>query len=56
MINEYTIQRMNNDELNESHAMDFVWKVFLEFEAPEYSDEVSENFRSLLHHMLWNTA
>ncbi len=32
----YYLYQLN---LKKSHAMDLVWRVFLEFEAPDYSDE-----------------
>lgn len=48
MINGYTIQSMNNDQLNQSQAMDLVWKVFLEFEAPEYTEEGIREFRQFI--------
>lgn len=44
----YTIKSMNNKQLIESHAMDLVWKVFLEFEAPEYSDEGIREFKDFI--------
>jgi GNAT superfamily N-acetyltransferase len=41
-----TIRRLRIDELPE--AMDLVWRVFLEFEAPEYPEEGKGEFKRFI--------
>lgn len=48
MNNRYTMKSMNNEQLRKSQAMELVWKVFLEFEAPEYSDEGIREFKAFI--------
>lgn len=46
--NRYTIKSITGSGLRESLAPDLVWRVFSEFEAPEYSDEGIEEFRKFI--------
>lgn len=46
MIPEFTIRRANVEEWEA--AMELVWKTFLKFEAPVYSQEGSDNFLNFI--------
>lgn len=46
MINEYKIKGLNAEDLRD--ALRLVWEVFLEFEAPEYSDKGIQEFKSFI--------
>ena len=48
MKNTYEIKRICEDISLITKAMDIVWKVFLEFEAPEYSDEGIQEFKDFI--------
>ena len=43
----YTIRRLTEDEI--PAALDLAWKVFSEYESPDYSAEGTEEFRKCLH-------
>ncbi|MGN0407405.1 MAG: GNAT family N-acetyltransferase [Bacteroides sp.] len=44
---QYPVRRLNADEIQE--ALDLTWEVFLQFEAPEYSQEGIDFFRESLN-------
>ena len=46
MLNELIYRKLNKPDLQE--VSELVWRVFNEFEAPEYSDEGIENFRKFI--------
>lgn len=48
MNSDYIIKQIDNTSVDKSHAMDLVWRVFLEFEAPEYSDEGIQEFKDFI--------
>lgn len=48
MNDNYSIKEINQHFLQKSNALDLVWKVFLEFEAPEYSDEGIQEFKNFI--------
>lgn len=41
---DITIRELSNDEI--AIALELVWEVFMEFEAPDYSQEGINEFRS----------
>ena len=45
------IREILKEEMNE--ALDLVWKVFLEFEAPDYTEEGIKEFRKALDDKNW---
>ncbi|MBQ3842674.1 MAG: GNAT family N-acetyltransferase [Ruminiclostridium sp.] len=47
MIDTITVRELERDELKP--ALDLVWKVFLEYEAPDYSREGVEEFYKSIH-------
>ena len=47
MEQAYTIRRLREDEVQA--ALDLTWEVFLEFEAPDYSEEGVQTFRAYLN-------
>ncbi|HBE86222.1 MAG TPA: GNAT family N-acetyltransferase [Lachnoclostridium sp.] len=48
MIEDYIVTQMNKDSIKKYGALDLVWQVFLEFEAPEYSDEGIQEFKNFI--------
>ena len=46
MQNKYQIRRLRTDEIQA--ALNLMWEVFLQFEAPEYPDEGVRTFRANL--------
>lgn len=44
----YEIRKMGADSSGIAAAMDLVWRVFAEFEAPEYSDEGIAEFQAFI--------
>lgn len=48
MDTRYQIIPIGTDTSNITKAMDLVWSVFLEFEAPEYSDEGIQEFKNFV--------
>ncbi|ADL02966.1 GNAT family N-acetyltransferase [Lacrimispora saccharolytica] len=48
MNENYRIARLNIDSIKKYGALDLVWKIFEEFEAPDYPDEGIEEFRKFL--------
>lgn len=49
MIEDYIITQMNIDSIKEYGALDLVWRIFLEFEAPDYSDEGIQEFKKFIN-------
>lgn len=47
-------RKINNEEIEE--AIKLVWKVFLEYEAPDYSDEGIEEFKKSIEDKSWVDA
>lgn len=45
--NDFEIRKLQENEIPE--ALDLAWKVFSEYESPEYSEEGIEEFRKTLH-------
>ena len=48
MEQQYFIKELESENLQE--ALKLVWKVFLEFEATDYSDEGIQEFKSFIEH------
>lgn len=48
MIEDYIVTQMNIDSIKKYGALDLVWQVFLEFEAPDYSDEGIQEFENFI--------
>ena len=48
------IRKIREDEM--SDALDLVWRTFLEFEAPDYSEEGIEEFRKSIYNKEWLSA
>ena len=48
------IKRILNEEMN--LAIDLVWKVFLEYEAPDYTEEGIQEFRKAIYDTAWIEA
>ncbi|WP_313152112.1 GNAT family N-acetyltransferase [Lacrimispora sp.] len=48
MVKDYMIARMNIDSIKKYGALDLIWQVFLEFEAPDYSDEGIQEFKKFI--------
>lgn len=48
MNSAYTIRTINRENLKQSGAMELVWRVFLEFEAPDYSEEGIQEFKRFI--------
>ena len=45
------IRKINKEEMNE--ALDLVWRVFLEFEAPDYTEEGIKEFKRSIDDEEW---
>ena len=45
--NEYLIRKLTGEET--PLALDLAWRVFLEYESPDYSEEGTEEFRKSIH-------
>jgi len=48
MIKDYIVTQMNIDSIKKHGALDLVWQVFLEFEAPDYSEEGIQEFKKFI--------
>ncbi len=48
MNSRYMIKKIEEANVRESGAMELVWRVFLEFEAPEYSEEGIAEFQKFI--------
>ena len=48
------IRKINKDEMKE--ALNMVWEVFLEFEAPDYSEEGIKEFKKAIDDSNWVNA
>ena len=48
------IRKILKEEMKD--ALDLVWKVFLEYEAPDYSEEGIEEFKKSINDMNWVNA
>lgn len=48
------IRKILKEEMK--NALDLVWKVFLEYEAPDYSEEGIEEFKKSINDMDWVNA
>ncbi len=48
------IRKILKEEMK--NALDLVWKVFLEYEAPDYSEEGIEEFKKSINDMNWVNA
>uniref|UniRef100_UPI000A68035E hypothetical protein n=1 Tax=Clostridium sp. NkU-1 TaxID=1095009 RepID=UPI000A68035E len=47
MIEDYIITKLNIDSIKEYGVLDLIWQAFLEFEAPDYSDESIQEFKKI---------
>lgn len=43
------IKKINVDEIEKSGALELVWRVFQEFEAPDYSEEGVQEFKDTIN-------
>lgn len=50
-IDEIEIREIKNEEINE--CLNLVWKTFLEFEAPDYTQEGIEEFKKSIYDNDW---
>ena len=48
MNTQFLIRSINAEEIEKCGALDLVWRVFLEFEAPEYAPEGVEEFKDYI--------
>ncbi len=48
MIEDYIVTQMKIDSIKKYGALDLVWQVFLEFEAPDYSEEGIQEFKNFI--------
>lgn len=50
-MNEIEIREIKNEEMKE--ALDLVWRTFLEYEAPDYTQEGIEEFKRTIDNEQW---